>query len=279
MLNNVLIPKEVLEAEVIFVSHSGGKDSQAMLAHLVKLGLKDKCVVVHADMGDMEWEPMHNWIESISFGLPVNVVKSDMDFFSMVRKYQRLPSGQNQFCTDFLKLQPIAAFIHEYMTKHGLTKAINATGVRADESPSRKKKIEAKMLKRGDCHSVELSKMTQPKKFKGHVIHDWNPIAMFNNDRVFLTIANAGQVPHKIYSQGFSRLSCVFCVNGRVGEHALAAKMKPELFNRVVELEKEIGRGYRIQTIKGQKFAKFLDGTTGPRIISKEEKEAAALCG
>ena len=49
-------PQVVQDADVIFVSHSGGKDSQAMLAQLVRLGLKDKIVLVHADLGDMEWE-------------------------------------------------------------------------------------------------------------------------------------------------------------------------------------------------------------------------------
>lgn len=32
---------QINEAEVIFVNHSGGKDSQAMLAKLVAMGLKE----------------------------------------------------------------------------------------------------------------------------------------------------------------------------------------------------------------------------------------------
>lgn len=48
------IPEEVLTAEVIFWSHSGGKDSQAGLANLIRMGLKDKIVIIHADLGEME---------------------------------------------------------------------------------------------------------------------------------------------------------------------------------------------------------------------------------
>ena len=148
------IPNEVQESDVIFCPHSGGKDSQAMLALMVRMGLKDKIVLVHSDLGDMEWETMHPWIESISFGLPVNVVQSEMDFFEMARKYKRLPSGQQQFCTDFLKITPIAAFIHAYMTKHNLKTAINATGMRAEESKRRALKS-----------PFEKSDMTQPRKY------------------------------------------------------------------------------------------------------------------
>ena len=91
---NEKIKQALDEAEVIFVNHSGGKDSQAMLAKLIKEGFKDKLVLVHADLGEMEWEPMHDWITKNSFGLPVEVVKSELTFFELCRKYKRLPSGQ-----------------------------------------------------------------------------------------------------------------------------------------------------------------------------------------
>ena len=40
MRDQITIPLQVMTADVIFVSHSGGKDSQAMLAALVRLGFK-----------------------------------------------------------------------------------------------------------------------------------------------------------------------------------------------------------------------------------------------
>lgn len=247
-----MMNKEILEADVIFVSHSGGKDSQAMLAYLVKQGLKDKIVVVHSDLGEMEWEPMHNFIERNSFGLPVNVVKPPISFFELCRKYGRLPSGNARFCTMYLKTKPIAEFIHKYMTEHGFTKSINATGIRADESDERAKKT-----------PFGISDMTQPKKYPGHIIHDWMPIFDFTLDQVWLTIAGAGQIPHEVYSRGYSRLSCVFCPLGKVNEHKMMAIEKPELFNKMVALEKELGKSIRIKTIKGVKYHRYLDGTIG----------------
>lgn len=61
----------VLNAQVIFVNHSGGKDSQAMLAYLMTIGFTGKMVIVHADLGEMEWEPMHDFISQNSFGFEV----------------------------------------------------------------------------------------------------------------------------------------------------------------------------------------------------------------
>jgi 3'-phosphoadenosine 5'-phosphosulfate sulfotransferase (PAPS reductase)/FAD synthetase len=242
-----MIPQIVNNADVIFVSHSGGKDSQAMLAKLIKLGLKDKLVLVHSDLGEMEWEPMHHWIESNSFGLPVHVVKSDMDFFEMSKKYKRLPSGRQQFCTDFLKTKPIEAFIHDYMYKHGFNTAINATGMRASESKRRAKK-----------RPLAKSKMQRNRLHPSHKITDWLPIFDYTDSQVFLEIRDAGQRPHKMYSMGFSRLSCVFCVNGRIAEHKKAAELRPELFAKISQLEKDLGKTYRTKQVNGKKLPKYM---------------------
>ena len=243
-----LIPKEAQNTDVIFVSHSGGKDSQAMLSQLIRMGLKDKIVLIHSDLGEMEWQEMKPWIEKNSFGITVNVVQSEMDFFQMVRKYKRLPSGLHQFCTGFLKTQPIEEFIHNYMYKHNLKTAINAIGLRADESKKRAKKS-----------PLEKSKMTRPKKHPKHLITGWLPIFYYSESEVFEEIKLAGQLPHEIYSKGFSRLSCVFCINGRINEHKEAAKLRPQLARKMANIEREIGRAIRLKQIKGVKYPKYLD--------------------
>lgn len=247
-------PKEIQNAEVIFWSHSGGKDSQAGLAYLVRMGFKGKIVIVHSDLGDMEWESMHKWIKSISFGIEVHVVRAEEDFFELAHRTGRLPSGRQQYCTDVLKTQPICEFIHDYMYKHGLTRAINATGMRAEESKRRAMK-KPFTLSKGDG----TSGMHMPKKFPEHTVYDWMPIFGYTTEEVFEEIALAGQKPHAIYSQGFSRLSCVFCVNGRIEEHKKAAELRPELAAKFAKLERDIGKSLRLKQIKGVKYPKFLD--------------------
>jgi DNA sulfur modification protein DndC len=253
MLNHIS-PESLDQAQVIFVSHSGGKDSQAVLAYLKTLNVLDKVVVVHADLGEMEWEPMHHWIERNSFGLPVHVVRAEEDFFALCRRTGRLPSGRQQYCTDVLKTKPITAFIHDYMSKHGLTLALNVTGMRAAESKRRAQKLPYTLSK-----GEGTSDMMRPKLYPKHIIHDWMPIFRFSDLEVFAQIAQAGQEPHSLYSQGFSRLSCVFCVNGRVEEHQKAAEMRPELALKVANLERELGKTYRTRTVNKVKLPKFFD--------------------
>lgn len=247
------LPKEVLEAQAIYVSHSGGKDSQAMLAQLVRLGLKDKLVIVHSDLGDMEWEEMKPWIEKNSFGLPVHVVSAGFSFWELCRKWGRLPSGRQQFCTDHLKTQPIKEFIHDHMYKNGITKAINATGMRASESPRRAKKAPF-ILSRGKG----TSGMDMPRKHPTHTIYDWLPIFRYSDQEVHQEIKNAGQEVHHVYGLGFSRLSCVFCVNGRIGEHKKAAQLRPDIFEKMAKLEEDLGKTLRLKQRKGIKYPKFL---------------------
>lgn len=225
-----------------------------MTASLVRLGLSHKMVLVHSDLKEMEWEPMHDFITRNGFGLPLHVVGSEMSFFDLARKYGRLPSGRQQFCTDFLKTKPIGAFIHDYMSKHGLTKAINATGMRAEESKRRAEKKPFVYSK-----GKKTSNMVKPKIHPSHKIWDWMPIFDYTTTDVWGEIASAGQEPHHVYSLGFSRLSCVFCVNGRIDEHQKASELRPELAQKVIELERELGKTYRVRQVKGQKIPKYFD--------------------
>jgi len=250
-------PKEVQNADVIFISHSGGRDSQAMLALVNRMGLMHKVVIVHSDLGEMEWQEMKPWIESISFGKQCHVVKADLDFFGIARKYGRLPSGQNQFCTDMLKTKPINVFIHDYMDKHGLKTAINATGMRAQESKRRAKKNPFQLSK-----GAGTSQMHMTRKHPTHTVHDWLPIFGYTHEEVGQEIELAGQSEHKIYSEGFSRLSCVLCVNGRISEHKEAVLRRPKLAKKMAELERELGKTFRLKQIKGVKYPKYLDEYT-----------------
>lgn len=236
------------DAEVIFVNHSGGKDSQAMLAWLIAQGYKDKLVIVHADLGEMEWEPMHDWIEANSFGVPVHVVQGDLTFFELCRKYKRLPSGLARFCTSELKTRPCEQFMKQYCKERGITKAISALGIRAEESPSRAKKGEF----------IAKTKL----------LTIWNPILHMLLPEVISTIHGAGQELHHVYAKGYSRLSCVFCPFAKVKEHQMMAQDRPELFHKMVQLERELGKTIRLKQRNGVKMPKYLDEYATP---SKKE--------
>jgi 3'-phosphoadenosine 5'-phosphosulfate sulfotransferase (PAPS reductase)/FAD synthetase len=246
----IQVPTQVTTAQKIFVNHSGGKDSQAMLAALITAGLKDKLVIIHCDLGEMEWEPMHDWIVENSFGVEVHVVKSKEDFFELSRRYNRLPSGQARFCTSDLKTAPATQFVRDYCKTHGLTNVVEALGLRAEESPMRAKKEEMETRK--------IFIDTNNRKAGKIDLITWHPILSYKLADVWSTIAAAGQVPHKVYSMGFSRLSCVFCVFGKIEEHKKAAVLRPELYQKMVALEKELGKSIRLKQVNGIKTNKYL---------------------
>lgn len=258
-LGEIKIPKEIKEADALFVSHSGGKDSQALLAVLVRYGLKDKIVIIHSDLGDMEWEEMHHWIEQNSFGIPVNVTRADENFDEMVRRLNRIPSNKHQFCTDNLKIKPIDEWIHNYMNKHGMKVGVNVTGIRGEESEKRAKKP-----------IFDISEMNHPKLFPKHKVYDWNPLKLWKVQNVLAEIENAGQKPHKVYSMGFTRLSCVFCINSKVGEHKMAARLKPEIAKRMAKMERDLGKSVRGGTNK--KTGKFVHDWIDEKFKITEEK-------
>lgn len=233
-------------AQILFVNHSGGKDSQALLCYLISLGFADRIVVVHADLGEMEHEEMKPWIESISFGLPVHVVKPERDFFQLARDYKRIPDGRARFCTSKLKTDPVAKFIRAYMEEHQITHALNVLGIRCDESAAR---ADTEEYEKHQANAVTL------KRF----VATWNPIRLWSVDDVWAAIKKAGQQPHRVYSEGWSRLSCVFCVLGKKSEHIKAAKARPDLFKKMVALERELGKTIRLKQINKKKFNHYLD--------------------
>lgn len=226
--------------DLIVINHSGGKDSQAMLSHLWRKypEQRHKFIIVHADLGEMEWEPMHDFIQANAFGIKVNIIKPEMSFFDLCRKYKRLPSGQARFCTDQLKTMPINKWLK---ANHPNKRILNCLGIRAQESTARSLKPVVSKAK-GSTIATPIT--------------NWFPIFEYKLQDVWDSIAVVGQKPHPVYAKGFSRLSCVFCVLGKINEHKQAALLKPELAQKMSDLEQELGKTVRLKTIDKVKVQK-----------------------
>jgi 3'-phosphoadenosine 5'-phosphosulfate sulfotransferase (PAPS reductase)/FAD synthetase len=229
-----MTPMEMMErGAIVYASHSGGKDSQAMMTVLRRVVPKDQLVVVHADLGRVEWEGTKQHIED-TCGLPVNVVRSHKDFFDMVRaRHQKRPdvppwpSPRYRQCTADLKRSPIYRFIRADMKSRGAKLAINAMGLRAEESTARSRRPVV-------CENRELSRA-------GRCVMDWLPIFRMTTDQVFSAIREAGEEPHPAYALGNERLSCVFCIMGCRGDLLNGAKARPSLLAEIERVERETG--------------------------------------
>lgn len=221
------------ERTLFAVNHSGGKDSQAMLITLLKMGIDPRqMLVVHAALGEIEWPGALELArdQATSAGIEFVVARSRRTLFDMVRdRFERRPevpswpSASNRQCTSDLKRGPCTREIRRYASAHGFTEVYSCFGFRAEESPARAKRPTLQRIER-NC--------TRQRDW-----WDWSPIHQLTVDEVFSTIRDAGQEPHWAYAEGNDRLSCTFCILASTNDLRVGARMRPELLREYIALE------------------------------------------
>lgn len=232
------ISELVANGALFVANHSGGKDSQAMLIRLLEVVPASQVVVMHASLGEAEWEGAleHAQQQADAAGLPFVVARSVKTFFEMVEHRFKVrpgpnsscwPSAANRQCTSDLKRGPIEREIRRYAKARGFSKIVTCLGIRAAESPGRAKRPTF-------SHSARNS-------VAGRSWYEWLPIHDMPTAEVFATIARAGQKPHWAYAAGNERLSCVFCIMGSARDIAHGARQRPELFEKYLEIERRTG--------------------------------------
>ena len=134
--------RELIEANALFVcNHSAGKDSQAMYNVLRELIPAKQLIVIHADLGRVEWSGNVEHIRStISPDHHFAIVRAKKTLFDMVEHRGMFPSPSFRQCTSDLKVGPIQKYIRAYMAEHGFDTVVNCMGLRAEESSQRAKK-------------------------------------------------------------------------------------------------------------------------------------------
>ncbi|WP_028085670.1 phosphoadenosine phosphosulfate reductase family protein [Dickeya zeae] len=219
--------QELISAGAIFyVSHSGGKDSQAMYALLSEHIPHNQIVVIHASLGDVEWPGVIEHIkENTTHDL--NIVQAGKNLLGMVKSRGKWPSASFRQCTSDLKRGPIQKFIRQDIKRRGGGIAVNCMGLRSQESAARAKR-----------NPLSLNKS---QSVRGRDVYDWLPVFDLTTEQVFETIASAGQKPHWAYSTGNERLSCMFCIMGSLNDLRNAATLNPYLYRRYISLERDIG--------------------------------------
>lgn len=229
----------LIEGGALFVSnHSGGKDSQAMLIHLLQRVPREQLLVVHASLGDVEWPGALELArdQAAAAGVPFLVATAGKSLFEMVEhRYATRPgpgspcwpSAANRQCTSDLKRDPIAKAVRHYARKKGLSTIVTCLGLRAQESPGRARRTTLSINARGT---------TRDRRW-----YEWLPIHGLSTEDVFRVIRDAGQEPHRAYALGNHRLSCVFCIMGSTNDLANGARHHPELLARYLEIEQRTG--------------------------------------
>lgn len=233
----------VARGALFVVDHSGGKDSQAMLLKVRSIVPANQLLVVHAVLGEVEWEGTLEHVQATSSDLPVVLAHPVTGFFDMVERRGMFPDASRRQCTSDLKRTPIERTIRRIVAERkergerGWNLVVNCMGMRAEESLNRAK--------------LTTFKLSTRNSVAGREWYDWLPIHDMLIGEVFATIAAAGQQPHVVYSHGMSRFSCCFCVMAAEADLRTAAQLSltnPELFNdptvyaQYVTLERTTGQ-------------------------------------
>lgn len=244
--------------DVILVNTSAGKDSQAMLSHLVDLATTEDfgqatIIAVHCDLGRVEWQGTAELAQAQAdaYGIRMEYVKREGtvrkdgvvlgDLLDQVverhesnvakgREIAPWPSSTTRWCTSDQKTSQVGKLITslaaEFAHADGSpVRILNCLGIRAQESAARAKK---------EVFGTESSNSRR------HVDR-WLPIFDWTTEQVWATIKASGLPYHQAYDQGMERLSCCFCVLATKADLIIAAKANPALATEYAAVEAKVG--------------------------------------
>ncbi|WP_198529756.1 phosphoadenosine phosphosulfate reductase family protein [Achromobacter sp. DH1f] len=193
---------ELISRGALFVvNHSGGKDSQAMYLVLRAFIPASQMVIVHADLGAVEWAGAVDHIKATTTSEPLHICRSRRTLLQMIEERGMFPSPQQRQCTSDLKRGPIERTIRtivEIRIKKwvgrgpdarigtqeradalaaGMGLIVNCMGMRAEESSGRAKLTPFK-LHTGNSKA-------------GREWYDWLPIHEMLEDQVYRSTCRA----------------------------------------------------------------------------------------
>lgn len=254
----------------VAIGVSGGKDSQAAaiatVAYLKQAGHRGPVVLIHSDLGVVEWSESLPVCERLAADLGVELIivkrksgdlmdRWESRWASSRLRYEDLSTvtlvpcwstPAMRFCTSELKTHIIAAELKRRFKGQTI---INVTGVRREESAARAK---------GSIASADADGK----------IWSWRPLSDWTIAEVFESIAEAGMVPHEAYTEfNMSRVSCMFCIMSNIADLQAAAEQAEAagLYRRMVALE-----SFSSFAFQGSRWL----GDVKPALLSDLEREA-----
>lgn len=230
--------------DLIILNSSAGKDSQAMLTHVVELadsaGVdRGRLVVVHADLGRAEWKGTRELAERQArhYGLRFEVVRRELgDLLDQIEARGMFPSASARYCTSDQKTSQITKLMTQEVSRWraaghaGQMRILNCLGIRAQESAARAKK-----------RPFHRDHATNGRR----LVDRWLPIFGWTEGEVWDVIRESDVPHHPAYDAGMPRLSCCFCVLAGRRELALSVRLNPELADEYVALEQRIGHRFK----------------------------------
>lgn len=263
---------------VVAFSVSGGKDGAAAAiagkAFLDSIGHVGPRVLVHADLGRVEWKDSLPACQRLAekLGMELLVYRRQagdmMDRWkgrwkNNLQRYQDLEcvklilpwsTPSMRFCTSELKAQVLDRALKR---RYPDAEIITVTGVRREESARRRQ--------------APVSKTSNGLTRKGLRGLTWNNVIEWPVEQVFASMANIGLAPHEAYTRyGVSRVSCVFCIMSSEADLLASSTCEDnhDIYVEMVELEAESTFSFQEQ--------KWL-ADVAPHLLSSELRDRIAV--
>ena len=226
------VDEEAGRGSLFAISHSGGKDSQAMTLEIAARVPQDQIAIFHAHLERVEWDRTIEHIEGTKpAGAPLIIAKvaSGKTLLDRVRERRMWPDPGRRWCTSDFKRGPINREIRRYVAANPQYsgRVVSCIGLRAEESPRRRKRTP---WRRDETNSRN-----------GREWFEWLAIKEWTEDEVWSRIREGGQRPHWVYAEGMKRLSCSFCIFSPPDQICVAARLRPELAHEYMDIEDETG--------------------------------------
>lgn len=136
----------------------------------------------------------------------------------------RFPSRTRQFCTQFLKTEPLTELAIDIIDREGVH-VWSWQGIRSEESPGRARTPEFEEI--------------------GGGLWAYRPIKRWTIGDVFDAHREFGIKPNPLYKLGMSRVGCMPCINAGKAEIREIARRFPEHMDRIEAWEQAVGQASR----------------------------------
>ena len=271
------------EYQKYIVAFSGGKDSLACVLYLLEQGIsKEKIELWHHDVDGsgetfMDWECTREYCRAVANYLEIPIYFSHLNggfVGAMTKKDSRkqastfeTPDGicsaggdkgnpgtrmmfpmitsdlSKRWCSSELKIDVMGIAINN-QSRFNFSNTLVVTGERAQESANRAKYLELEPH-RSDRRNGKLKRL----------VNHMRPILHWTTGDVWEIIKRWGITAHPAYHLGWGRVSCKFCIFGSDDQFASAAKISPEIAERIYNYELLFGKTIKKKKkmVKGEK--------------------------
>lgn len=255
MIKPLAITEEIEEllaaGAPVAIGVSGGKDSCAVafatVEYLKSVGHTGEVILVHSDLGRVEWKDSAPTCERLAEALGVELLTVKREAGDMLARWQGrwsnnvaryvdlscvkliLPwsTASMRFCTSELKTDIICRALSRRFPGQTI---ISVNGIRREESANRAKAPVTK---------VEPKLANKTRKTRGL---SWHPIIDWSAVEVFSELRSRGFRLHEAYeTYGSSRVSCAFCILASAADLKASAACpdNADVYRLMVELEAE----------------------------------------